>query len=87
MLGSRTTVIVLSLFSNFIVRLGGIGILLVAVGSLIVHRSDPVRVLRRSTHKQPTRRAVIQIIVGVGMVLCGVLLIYQSFTIQLPGAV
>lgn len=61
--------------------------MVVVVGSLIVSRSDPVRVLRRSNHTQTTRKGIIKIIVGAGIVLFGVLLLFESLTFQLPGAV
>lgn len=87
MVRPSTTVIVLVLFSKFTTQLGGIGTVFVVIGSIMTHRSNYDRVLRRGNHKQSTRRVIIQIVVGVGMILFGILLLYQSLTLQLPGAV
>ncbi|RRJ31412.1 hypothetical protein [Halocatena pleomorpha] len=85
MIGLNTPNIVPELVSNFVVRRGGIGITLVVVGGLIVDRTSAVQVLRGGT--QCTMKAFLQLMIGTGMALFGALLIYQSFTLQLPSPV
>lgn len=85
MLGLGEDIDTLTLFVNFIERMGGIGLLIVVVGSIIISRSNPSQVLEIDDYKQPTIKMIIQIIVGAGLVLFGIYVIYESLTLQLPG--
>lgn len=77
-------IIDLTLFANFMERMGGIGVLILIVGGIIISWSNMLQILGNNNCKQSAIRLTIQLIVGAGMVLFGIYVIYESLTLQLP---